>query len=274
MIIDPVTQRNLFPPMGLNSSGVACWFSIVHLILDASSRGIPCYMWTLTFADVVPDSWAGNMHSKLVKYMRDSVRSGAISEFAGVRVVEEHPGGHGLHYHWVIRGKLALSEVRKNAKRAGFGHVFIARDVKGRFRVVDAGAAAYLAKYLNKNEKLHGVRAWACIGTYEGTKTRDVSFDSDSTRVFRHAFEAAKQAGKPRGVCYNAGVLAQRRFDSGDETDSQGGFRPRAEATGEPAGMFGDARPDLVPRKNDSVRESDSAGFTQFPEEVGGGFEF
>lgn len=229
-----------FPPAGLNRSGVACWFSIKGLIESAHACGIPCYLWTLTFADVVPDSWAGNMHSRLVAYMRNSVRDGHIPEFAGVRVVEEHPGGHGLHYHWVLRGKVSLAVVRSNAKRAGFGHVFIARDSNRRFRKVDVGAAGYLAKYLTKNEKLHGVRSWACIGTYEGSKTRDIEFASKSVDVFRTAYAEAKFNGLPRASCFNAGIIAQRRHDACDDTGGDGCFRPRSDATGRPAGLHGD----------------------------------
>jgi len=207
-------------PRGLTKSGIACYMSIIRLIQESESRGIPCYMWTLTFAKTYPDSWCGNMHSRLTKYMSHSVQSGEIPEFAGVRVVEEHPGGHGLHYHWVLRGKVSLAIVRRNAKRAGFGHVFIARDERRRFRKCDAGAAGYLAKYLTKNEKLHGVRAWACIGSYDGSKTKDIEDESQSAKVFRDAYREAISAGSPKHLAFNIAKVRQRQFEH--EADIRG----------------------------------------------------
>lgn len=196
-------------------------------------------MWTLTFKDTVPDSWAGNMHSRLMKYMSHSVRSGEVKEFAGVRVVEEHPGGHGLHYHWILKGKVPLAIVRHNASKAGFGHVFIAREQTGKFRKVDEGAAGYLAKYLTKNEKLHGVRSWACIGTYEGTKTKDVVFESQSVNIFREAYREASANGCPRAMCYSAGIMAQRRNDAKHfEQISETSYTPRKDVTGGAAEVF------------------------------------
>lgn len=206
---------NHFPPAGLTRSGIACWWSIINLIRDSNAKGIPCYMWTLTFKEVYPDSWCGNMHARLVeklgKAMRDHTRK--TVGFGGVRVTEVHPNGHGIHFHWIIRGRLPLSLVRKCATEAGFGHVFIARDERKRFRAVDEGAAGYVAKYLTKGDKLAGTRAWACIGDYEGTKTIDIEFDSQSNRVFRQAYREARLAGSPRPICFQAAKLAQRKFD-------------------------------------------------------------
>lgn len=207
------TGVTAFPPLGLNRSGLACWFSIFNLIEEARKQGIKCYMWTLTFKQTYPDSWCGNMHRSLVRSIRDANRAGKLPDgFAGVRVTEDHPGGHGLHFHWIVRGRLPLNVVRHCAKRAGFGHVFIARDEHGRFRPVDAGAAGYVAKYLTKNTKLHGIRGWACIGDYEGTKTTDVEFDSESHRVFRAAYREAKLVGAPAPLAFSHAVVVQRRY--------------------------------------------------------------
>lgn len=209
-------QNNAFPPAGLSRSGIACWWSIINLIRDSNAKGIKCYMWTLTFKEVYPDSWCGNMHARLVRAVGDEMRKTAHGKrigFGGVRVTEVHPNGHGIHFHWIIRGKLSLALVRKCAAASGFGHVFIARDKNNRFRAVDDGAAGYVAKYLTKGDKLAGTRAWACIGDYEGTKTIDIEFDSESNRVFRQAYREAKLAGSPRPLCFQAGKLAQRKFD-------------------------------------------------------------
>lgn len=215
-----------FPPNGLNRSGIACWWSILNLIKDARKEGIPCYMWTLTFAKVYPDSWCGNMHALLVRKLGDDAKAGHLGPhgFAGVRVTEVHPGGHGIHFHWIMRGRLPLHRVRKRAKECGFGHIFIARDERNRFRKVDEGAAGYVAKYLTKGDKLAGVRSWACIGSYDGTKTKDIEFDSQQNRVFRSAYRTAKLAGAPPTLCFQTAVLASRNYaHNADDRDKVGG---------------------------------------------------
>lgn len=103
--------------------------------------------------------------------------------------------------------------MRDCASRAGFGHIFIARDKSGRFRHCDEGAAGYVAKYLTKNSKLSGVRTWACIGDYEGTKTRDIEFQGASVQVFRAAYREAIAAGSPRQLAFSLAKVAQRKFD-------------------------------------------------------------
>jgi len=215
-----------FPPNGLNRSGIACWWSILNLIADARKENIPCYMWTLTFAKVYPDSWCGNMHALLVRKLGDDAKAGYMGPhgFSGVRVTEVHPGGHGIHFHWIMRGRLPLHRVRKRAKECGFGHIFIARDERNRFRKVDEGAAGYVAKYLTKGDKLAGVRSWACIGSYNGTKTKDIEFDSQQNRVFRSAYRTAKLAGAVPSLCFQAAVLASRNYaHNADDRDKVGG---------------------------------------------------
>jgi len=210
------TQKLSYPPSGLTRSGVACWWSIKNLVEDASVLGIPCYLWTLTFPKTYPDGWCGNMHRNLVRHLtNDAKRRPRFFPhgFAAVRVVEEHPGGHGLHYHWVVRGRMPLKIVRSRAQSVGFGHIFIARDKDGRFRRCDTGVAGYVAKYLVKQGKLHGVRAWSCIGSYTGVKTADVEFDSDKNRVFKQAYKEAKQSGLPAPLCYNHAVVSARQWE-------------------------------------------------------------
>jgi len=204
-----------FPPNGLNRSGLACWWSIKNLIETATLEGIPCYMWTLTFAKTYPDSWCGNMHSKLVTKLLLDDKAGKMGKqgFGGVRVSELHPGGHGIHFHWIIRGRLSLELVKRRAKESGFGHIFIARDANNRFRKVDVGAAGYVAKYLTKGDRLHGVRTWACIGNYTGVKTVDIQFESKKNEVFRQAYRTAKLAGANSAQCYISALTVANKWD-------------------------------------------------------------
>lgn len=202
---------NHFMPMGLTASAAACYMSIYYLILNHS----PCYLWTLTTAKGYPDSYYGNMHSKVMQAMGNAAKQGKIpADWGGVRVVEVHPGGHGLHYHWVMRGRMDINVVREITTAAGFGRINIAQNENGTIRVVDKGLAAYLIKYLmKKGDKPHGARKWACIGTYEGVKTADIVFDSPSIAVYRAAYRAAIKLGFPRGKAMVAAKVAQRKYD-------------------------------------------------------------
>jgi len=185
---------------------------------------VPCYLWTLTFAKTYPDGWCGNMHAKLVAHLsNDSKRRPRFFPhgFAAVRVTEEHPGGHGLHFHWVVRGRMPLKLVRERAHAVGFGHIFIARDKSGRFKRCDAGVAGYVAKYLTKGQKLHGVRSWACIGDYEGVKTKDIEFDGNKNRVFRQAYKDAKNSGSPPAICFQHATVVTRQWEHEHDTRTE-----------------------------------------------------
>jgi len=169
----------LRPPM-LCRSALACWFSIMHLI--ESTQG-PCYLWTFTTVKPYPDHYFGNMHGNLTLAMKDESRKfstgGKIpNDWGGVRVFEVHEKrkGGGLHAHWVMRGRMDWYTVSECAKRAGLGRVHV--DPKP----VTMRVAYYVASYLTKNGKLHGVRQWSNIGTYDGIGKRDIEMDSDRIR--------------------------------------------------------------------------------------------
>jgi len=197
--------------MGMTASAAACYMSLFYLIVNHS----PCYLWTLTTAKGYPDSYYGNMHAKVMKEMGHAAEKGLIpKDWGGVRVVEVHPGGHGLHYHWVMRGRMDINVVREITTRCGFGRINIAQNENGTIRVVDEGAAAYLVKYLlKKGDKPVGARKWACIGTYEGVKTKDIVFDSPSIAVFRTAYREALASGMPRGQALTFAKVRQRYYD-------------------------------------------------------------
>lgn len=156
------------------------------------------------------------MHRRLVTHLNNDAKRKPqcfSHGFGAVRVTEVHPGGHGIHFHWIVRGRINLEWMRYRGRQCGFGHLFIARDHNARFRAVDAGAAGYLAKYLVKSEKLHGVRQWACIGDFKGTQTRDVLFDSRQNRMFRLRYAEAKALGKPRPICWMFAMVKTRQWE-------------------------------------------------------------
>ena len=200
-------QMTSFPQLGLTKSGVACWWSINRLIETRS----PCHLWTLTVKSVYPDSYYGNMHRNLMRSLRDDVRAGRMDKncWGGVRVTEISPKGHGLHIHWIIAGRIPIRLILRRATEAGFGRIHVDP------RPVTPLAANYLAKYLNKRhgQLNDGIRKWACIGNYDGVKTRDVQFESKSADVFRAAFREEIARGVHKHVAFARAKIAQRKYD-------------------------------------------------------------
>jgi len=197
------------PPLGLTRSAMACWFSIMQLIHER----FPCFLWTLTTTTPLPDSYYGNMHAHLMSYMRDATRSGDLPEWGGVRVIEPNPKGHGLHYHWVMNPYLPIRVVRALTVKAGFGRIDIAQNpVTGKIEPCTPKTAYYLAKYLNKDSRVFGVRRWACIGNFTGTRTNDLEDESDSARIFKEAYRSQILAGVPNAVAFAEAKAVQARW--------------------------------------------------------------
>jgi len=190
------------PPRGLTRSGIACWWSLKNLIEQHE-----CYLWTLTCADSPPDYAYGIRHGNLLKYLRDDTRDYCIPPICGVRVVEAHPGGHGLHYHWVLAGRYPIRRLLARGKQVGFGRIDVHPEP------CTPLVAPYLCKYLLKGDKLHGVRMWANIGTWQGVGARDIEMDSNSCRVFRDHYRHAVGAGKGRAVAFNEARVMQQRYE-------------------------------------------------------------
>jgi len=196
------------PPRGLNKSGMAFWFSLNHLIANYE-----CYLWTLTFPDVIPDFAAGERHRVLLYKLSHDARAGRSPALCGVRVVEAHPGGHGLHYHWVLAGRYPVRRLLARGRESGFGRISVDS------RPCTPLVAPYLCKYLLKGDRLHGVRMWANIGAWQGVGTRDIEVDSGSIRVFRDNFRHARFMGKSRSVAFNYAKVKQREYDTSQTTE-------------------------------------------------------
>lgn len=158
------------PSLGLNRSGLACWFSIMALIRDHS----PCYLWTVTSPEVMPDTWFSRAHSQFLTNVKDYSRQHKFpSTWGGVRVFEPHPAGHGLHSHLVLRGYMQWHFMAECCRKAGLGRISVHPEA------VTPRVAGYLANYLNKDKgRLVGCRKWACVGSYSGELCRDIQFES------------------------------------------------------------------------------------------------
>lgn len=128
------------------------------------------------------------------------------SHGGGVKVVEEHPGGHGLHFHWAIKGRIPIHRLLSLGRKCGFGRINVHPDP------CTEKVASYLAKYLTKNEKIHGLKVWSCLGSYSGVRCQDLEFLSPSKLVFREAYREAIAAGKGRGPAFNHAKKVQMHY--------------------------------------------------------------
>jgi len=187
----------------LPRSALACWWSIMHLIRTSS----PCYLWTFTMGSgpVQPDERMGHTHGRFVTLMKNAAQrqtpgphGGTIPRnWGGVKVIEEHPGGHGLHAHWVARGRMPWHTVQHLAVKAGFGYI-----VHVDPRPATEASAFYLASYLTKGGKLRGLRQWGNVGTYDGIGKRDIHQTSARIERIKMMMAYYRALGKHRFVAY------------------------------------------------------------------------
>lgn len=185
----------LRPPRNLNASGLACFWSIQHLI--ETWRHV--YLWTFTLPTLKPDYYISACRRRFFITLNDSVRNGTIPKYGGVRVVEVHPGGHGLHDHMPLSFNRRLHgnhcslerRIREAAHDAGYG--VIHRHPKP----ATPYAAIYLAQYLNEEGgTLHKhAKRWANFGAYRGCKVKDIIYESESIDILRRGYEDARKSG-------------------------------------------------------------------------------
>lgn len=143
-----------------------------------------------------------------MRKIAEQQRAGVWPEdFGGVKVVEVHPGGHGVHFHWVVKPRIPIKVLLSIGRECGFGRISVHE------KPATEKLAKYLVKYLCKGEKLSGLKRWSCIGDFKGVKAADVEFLSDSVQVFRDAYREAIKAGKPRGAAWRHAKAEQRKFD-------------------------------------------------------------
>lgn len=167
------------PPDYLNRSQIACWASICKLIRNEK----PVFMWVVTTPENLTPDWVFAMRfGQFVCNLKDACRKRLIRpNWGGVRVFEITPkrDGHPLHAHLLMRGSMDFFVVQDCARRAGLGNIF------RRPKACDFGAAPYLVRYLLKSEKIHEVKTWACIGTFNGVQANNVEFDSPRIRKIK-----------------------------------------------------------------------------------------
>jgi len=138
-------------------------FAFEETLLGIARRG-SLFFWTLTFREVMTDTRIGSAY----RYFQDDIINLFYGNIAGVRVFEVHPGGHGLHVHFVVNRFIPKRLVDALSRKHGLGWTFV--------RPAKAEVVPYLSKYLRKTgPKLSpGVRRWAAFGTAHRYRVRDV----------------------------------------------------------------------------------------------------
>jgi len=136
------------------------------------------YMWCVTFKDVIDVGEASKRWNKFLERV-----SRVLPDLKGLRVKELHPGGHGVHYHFVTDQYFRVEEMRACAEATGFGRIHVKR--------VKAENAVYLAKYLSKARPkcFAGHRLWAGFGKWKWARVSDIVVDS----AFHACYRALKE---------------------------------------------------------------------------------
>jgi len=185
------------------------------------------YLWTLTLPELAPDYYIGACRQRLLRTLSNEHRDGRFPKWGGTRVVEVHPGGHGLHDHMPLsfcRGLVSNHctverKFRQMAHEAGYGRIHRHPEP------ATVWASIYLAGYLNSKEDGEldqGARRWANVGSYEGVKCKDIIYESETISVFRRAFQDGTKSGLDAWQAYNAG----RRAVSDYRLSAAPGIRP------------------------------------------------
>jgi hypothetical protein len=174
------------------------------------------YFWTVTTPSVVAVKEVSRCWNRLSNWFR---RKG----FLILRVFELHPGGHGLHVHFITSQRIDINDLLPVIRRCGFGRT----DVR---KVGDSAAIRYLAKYLSKNRMdrppcLRGMRLWGAIG-FPPVKTKNVRVDSAAGNLYKELMFGYSFFHKfdPLSRSYLAAFDSCARFDAICELEASGAF--------------------------------------------------
>jgi hypothetical protein len=140
------------------------------------------YFWTLTTPDAVfdPKEISRRWNNFLTLMRREYKERGKAR---GLRVYEYHPGGHGIHIHFVLTKYVPVQRVRELARATGFGRLHVVKWDESRGSV-----AEYLGKYLTKgrDHDWAGVRVYSTFGLRGIASTqRDIEITSPKRTIYR-----------------------------------------------------------------------------------------
>lgn len=147
----------------------------------------PTYFWTLTTVDEVtdPKEISRRWNSFLTVLRREYKGTDKIR---GLRLYEMHPGGHGIHVHFVINRFIHVNVVRRIAQATGWGRIHaVSWDEKR------GDIATYLKKYLFKSRDVDwcGTRVYSTFGL-KGIATRQS--DIEITSPYRTIWQGCAAA--------------------------------------------------------------------------------
>jgi hypothetical protein len=139
------------------------------------------YFWTFT-ASTSSHDWE---FSHAWHYFQKRLDRYYDSSLFGLRVFERHPGpgpreGE-LHCHCVVNLKVSIWNAKRLARGSGIGQIMWVRKAW-------PGLNDYLAKYLNKQRKLTGIRSWARFGMWDHCTVNGVEVNSAETRLYKSVY--------------------------------------------------------------------------------------
>jgi len=132
-----------------------------RLALRANVQNYGSYLWTFTLpfeaSPVQTQKLWDILRRKLVLHLK----------FAGIRVFEFHPGGHGLHVHVATWRYYDVNAVRAISDAVGWGRLHVVK-IRGRNRnkICDY-LAKYVCKYMRIKSEFYtrGMRIWGVFGS-------------------------------------------------------------------------------------------------------------
>lgn len=168
--------------MGLKTK-LAFQFTMKDMAKASSMKDL--FMWTFTFAEVLPIEEAKKRWGNFVKN-RTRGLTNSYPSMSGIRVFEMHPGGrdglsHGLHIHLVTDTFLPVDVMRI------MWHHFAGAKSRLHVKPISKDSAHYIGKYLSKDrvEALKGTRLWQAIGHCDKTCVRDIVVQSEFTDAYK-----------------------------------------------------------------------------------------
>lgn len=142
------------------------------------------YLWTFT----TPDRCTA---AEVLKRWRKFQNHKKVRGIRCFRVLEEHPGGHGWHIHFMTVDRYDVRKLRPLAEAAGFGRINVV--------VIPTAKAQYVIKYLVKAlRKSTGRRLWACVGFKGYTANTMIIQDTYWQEVFSGEFNPHMTVGMRR----------------------------------------------------------------------------
>jgi hypothetical protein len=139
------------------------------------------YFWTLTFVESQFD--CDHVYSCWNRLRNSATQTGLLGDFRGLRVFELHPGGHGIHVHFITPTYMKVKQLRRLAQKAGFGRVHVIP-----WEGTPEGIAGYVGKYMAKARHESALRGRRVYGTFgmgaDATRQCDIEVESSYGHIW------------------------------------------------------------------------------------------